>query len=185
MAAAFAGLVLAVLTLSGPAASAHATLVGSTPADGAQLAEAPDEVTLEFSSSVQTPATVVVTAPDGSPAADGEAEVDGKVVTLPVRDAGEGGYTVAYRVLSTDGHQVTGTLSFTVGADGSAAASPTAQASPADSAAPATDAADDGGTGGPTRRTALMVGVPVLAWLGALVLWWLSRRPAPQQQPAE
>lgn len=131
------------------AASAHAELESTDPADGSTVATAPAQVTLTFGEEL-VPETVAlaVNGPNGTVAIDDPA-VDGAVVTLPwpaAADAGE--YAVAYRVVSQDGHPVEGTFAFTIeggivttqgSAAASAAASPSGMAPPA-SATPMSDA---------------------------------------------
>lgn len=95
-------------------ASAHAVLVASTPEQGARLASAPAAVQLTFSAALTPPAVVVVHGPDGSVVATVEPSVSGAVVRQPLPDAGGGTYTVAYRVVTADGHPVTGQLTFSV-----------------------------------------------------------------------
>lgn len=103
----------ALLLAAGPA-SAHAGLLDSDPADGARLERAPQQVTLSFNEDIQRPAYVVVRA-GGEEVASGEAEVAGPRVTAAVpADAAAGEWSVAFRVVSTDGHPVTGELGFTV-----------------------------------------------------------------------
>jgi methionine-rich copper-binding protein CopC len=144
---ALAALLLAVLpVLAMPRAEAHAGLVSSAPAADAVLTAAPAEVRLTFTEALQEPAYVVVTAPDGT-RSPGEARVEGADSVQPtcaLADApAEGTWRVAYRVVSADGHPVTGELAFTVdppagGAsqDGGTLEEPEAPA-PAPTAAPA------------------------------------------------
>jgi methionine-rich copper-binding protein CopC len=107
----FAGL----LVLPAAPASAHAELVGSNPKDGATVQRLPTEVQLEFDEEVFTPAYVQVTASDGTKVGAGAPDVAGTTVTLPLtQDGPSGSYTVAYRVVSDDGHPVTGEITFDV-----------------------------------------------------------------------
>jgi methionine-rich copper-binding protein CopC len=105
-----------LLGLGVPAASAHDALVGATPADGTSVATAPVEVSLEFSGVVQElGAEVVVSGPDGAPAAQGRAQVVDSTLTQPLApDLPAGTYSVAWRVTSADGHPIAGTTTFTV-----------------------------------------------------------------------
>jgi len=97
-------------------ASAHASLVSSTPPDGTTLDALPDEVTLTFDESLDEPAFVTVTAPDGTAVADGDPGVSDTQVSQQLEAATtEGTYTLAFRVMSFDGHPVTDTVSFNVG----------------------------------------------------------------------
>jgi copper transport protein len=119
--AAVAGLLFGVLAvLAGPAApaAAHAALVGSDPANGTIVPDAPNRVTLTFSESVQLlPGKIQVLAPDGSRADQGDPEGSGTTVTIPLRSGGgRGTYLVSFRVISADSHPVAGTLTYSVGA---------------------------------------------------------------------
>jgi copper transport protein len=109
-------LVVGVLT-AGPAA-AHAVLVSSDPAEGAQLDAVPSAVTLEFSEGVSLGAGYGrVLDADGQRVDTGTASVDGGVLTVPLRDdlPEDAGYLVNYRVISADSHPVAGSYSFVVG----------------------------------------------------------------------
>ncbi len=106
------------ILVAGPAplAFAHTELVLSTPDDGAVLDAVPDEVELLFSEDLLAD-SVVVSVEDsaGLVVRVLELEVDGAdvVVTWPPGLSGPD-YTVNYRVVSQDGHPVSGSLSFTV-----------------------------------------------------------------------
>lgn len=100
-----------------PAASAHAYLGDSNPANGEQLEEVPGEVALSFTGDGIQVADVVVRGPDGEDVS-GDAEVDAedtREVAVPVEDAGEGMYVVEWEVLADDGHTTSGTFFFSVG----------------------------------------------------------------------
>ncbi|MEV6492054.1 copper resistance protein CopC [Actinoplanes sp. NPDC051633] len=113
----FVGLILALLAPAAPA-GAHAALVGSDPANGTIVPDAPNKVTLTFSESVQLLAgKIQVLAPDGSRADQGEPQSTGTSITIPLRSgAGRGTYLVSYRVMSADSHPVVGSLTYSVGA---------------------------------------------------------------------
>lgn len=118
-----ATLLLGVVVLFGliaatPSASAHAQLVRTLPAQASEQAKAPATVTFVFDEAVRStrPAQVsggVLTATVERPARLTE---NGRalVVSLP-RDLGRGVYDVTWHVLSDDGHQELGTLTFGVG----------------------------------------------------------------------
>jgi copper transport protein len=109
-------LVFGVLS-AGPAA-AHAVLVSSDPAEGAQLDAVPSAVTLEFSEGVSLGAGYArVLDADGERVDTGTASVDGGVLTIPLRDGlpEDAGYLVTYRVVSADSHPIAGSYSFAVG----------------------------------------------------------------------
>ena len=111
--AVLAVLLTALLGLAGPAA-AHNVLISSNPTDGSTLDAAPQTVTLTFDQPVQDfEPVVVVTGPDGAEYQSGTPVIAGTGVEmalagLPVA----GAYTVAYRIVSTDGHPVQGQLVF-------------------------------------------------------------------------
>ncbi|MCF6746134.1 copper resistance protein CopC [Blastococcus sp. KM273128] len=98
-------------------ASAHATLASTTPADGARLSAAPSQVRLEFTEAVELGAGYArVLAPGGERVDAGRAEVNGAVVTIPLRgDLPDASYLVTYRVLSEDSHPISGAYAFVVG----------------------------------------------------------------------
>jgi methionine-rich copper-binding protein CopC len=105
-------LVGAVVLLAAAPASAHATLIRTDPADGSELATAPRTVSLTFSENVGS-AFVAVTAPDGSPVHTSHVRsVDEKVTASVASTDQRGRYTLAYRVVSADGHPVSGTITF-------------------------------------------------------------------------
>ena len=145
-------LIGAVLLGAGPAA-AHTELATSVPTAGEVLAAAPEEVTLTFTGEIQPGfVQVAVTGAGGASLNAGPATVEGPLVRQPVRAGADGSYVVAYRVVSVDGHPITGQLTFTLtgsDADEDAATAahseprgPTTPPTPAGRSAPA---ADDGG----------------------------------------
>lgn len=121
-------LVLSLLTLfsTGAPAFAHNVLVGSDPADGAQLTTGPDTVRLTFDQPVRAGYnTVTLVGPNGDHWVDAEPTVEGTSVTAPVRELGPAGrYTLAYRVLSNDGHPVSGKVTFSVSEAGNGTPAP-------------------------------------------------------------
>jgi methionine-rich copper-binding protein CopC len=104
-------------------ASAHTDLLGSSPADGQRVAVATDHVALEFESPLLAGAVDVrVSGADGASVATGAPRVTDTLVVVPVELSGPGRYDVAYRATATDGHPVTGSLSFTAVRDRGAVA---------------------------------------------------------------
>ncbi len=114
-----AGLVLPVVFVtaglgSGPA-SAHAALVGSDPGDGSSLAAAPTSMTFTFNENVAQPAYVAIAAPDGSQVRVTDVRAVDDTVTATLADVGQKGtFSASFRVVSADGHPVTGTLTYDV-----------------------------------------------------------------------
>jgi copper resistance protein C len=167
------GVVLLCLFLValGHPAHAHTTLVSSTPADAGRLDTAPATVELVFSEPVDPRlVTVVVTSADGAQWQDGAPVVSEAVVSQAVRPlANAGDYTVAYRVVSSDGHPVTGELRFSVAGSVSTpnpSSSPTAAAGASSTPAARSRAANEG-TSGSTVWTYAAIGLPVAALLFA------------------
>ena len=92
----------------------HNELLGTDPPDRAQLSTSPARVTLIFDLPAQRGfSTVVVTGPDGHQWQAGPATEEGTKVVAPVHPLGPAGdYTVAWRIVSADGHPVRGTFQF-------------------------------------------------------------------------
>ncbi|MCW2771546.1 MAG: hypothetical protein JWR27_2979 [Aeromicrobium sp.] len=107
-------LALVALVLGAGPASAHAALVGSDPEDGATLATAPRAVTLTFSENVGN-GQLVATAPDGSKVEVSGTRTSDRTLSGSLDDVDQRGtFTLAYRVLSADGHPVSGTITYDV-----------------------------------------------------------------------
>ncbi|MEU0042983.1 copper resistance CopC family protein [Streptomyces werraensis] len=107
---------LAVLPVTAPPAAAHTELDSSSPGANATLAGLPPRITLTFSDEMtQKYAKVAVTGPDGESVGIGNPQVQDESVSIPV-DVGSpaGRYTVGYRVVSADGHPVSGSYTFTI-----------------------------------------------------------------------
>lgn len=145
------------LLLGTGVASAHTRLLSSDPADGTSLDTGPSRVALEFNESMQPGfSTITVVGPDGTRFQTGDVTADGGSVSIGVSPLGAAGrYEIGYRVISEDGHPVTGSVAFTLTTDGPAAPAP-APAAPA-AAVPAAPVEDGG--------------MPVWPWVvGAVVL---------------
>jgi copper transport protein len=102
-------------------ASAHATVVTSTPADGSRLKAAPKSVTVVFDESVGLGRVgyLHVTDQNGR-RVDARAAFhpggDGSKVTDDLKAGlADGTYTASFRVVSADSHPVAGTIRFVVG----------------------------------------------------------------------
>ena len=115
VAAGFALAAAAVLVIA-PAASAHDSLVDANPADGEVVTAPISDVSLRFSGvllGVDTGGNVaVVTGPDGSFYETDCAAIDGTTLTLPVALGEPGTYQVDWRVVSSDGHPISGQYAF-------------------------------------------------------------------------
>lgn len=159
----------ALLVLATPQAAAHTELLTSTPNGNTTLARLPERIKLTFSDAMtQKYAKIAVTAPDGKAAAAGDPDVTGKDVTLAL-DTGSpsGKYTVGYRVVSADGHPVSGSYTFTVEQASSSPSpshsAPKSESTPAAQAAPASEPDS-------TEGRSSGAGVSALAGVGGLVV---------------
>lgn len=159
--------------LPGSAAWAHTTLLSSTPGDGATVDTPPTTIELVFSEPV-TPelVTIVVSDAAGTEWQAGAPSVAEAVVTQTVRPLTDAGtYTVAYRVVSSDGHPVAGQVGFTLAAVPTPTPMPTAapSASALSTATPvaaqAPPSSDD--SAGSAVWTYAAIGLPVVALLFA------------------
>jgi methionine-rich copper-binding protein CopC len=132
-----------------PPAQAHNVLIGSDPKDGATLSAPPQQITLVFDQPVrQGYAQIGVTGADGSAWADGAATVAAERVMVKVKPlTADGAYVVGYRILSADGHPVTGKIEFTLAGGGTPAPAPRETGVGTDAGAAAAEAAANGGAG--------------------------------------
>ncbi|WP_433290804.1 copper resistance CopC family protein [Pseudonocardia sp. CA-142604] len=159
------------LLLGAGQAFAHTRLESSDPADGTSLAAPPQRVSLTFNEPMQAGFTALtVVGPDQAQYQTGDVTANGGTVSIDVRPLGPAGrYEIGYRVVSEDGHPVSGSVAFTLttpGPGGAAVATPSppggAPTAPSPTPAAAESAPnppDDGG------------GMPVWPWIvGAVVL---------------
>jgi methionine-rich copper-binding protein CopC len=168
--AALAAILAAAVLVFGTAAPAlaHDALKSSSPAKGAEV-KALDEVKLEFTAKVRVP-FVIVRGPGDEQVQAGKPEADGAVVRQAVKGPlPDGKYTIAFRVVSSDGHPIEGEIPFRVkgagtpspspepSGTGEAAASPDASPAGTAAASPAPSAAT-GAPSAPAARTSLEAG---------------------------
>jgi hypothetical protein len=79
------------------------------------VAAAPTTVTLTFDENIRMPSVILVTDADGASVVQGKTSVVDNIAKTRVDTGPSGDFTVAYRVVSADGHPVSGRISFTVG----------------------------------------------------------------------
>lgn len=169
----------AALVLAPSPALAHDVLTSSTPEDGQTLDAAPEEVVLTFNNEpLETGEgnAISVTGPDEETTYEtGDLVFDGNDVSTelePLDQAGD--YTIGFRVVSSDGHPIQESLSFTLPEEAVADSAPEEESEAGDAAAEedtgeaaedsATDeAADEGGISGMTVGIIIAVAVVVLA----------------------
>lgn len=133
---------IAVVAGAAPPAAAHTGLISSSPTDRATLTAAPREVRLVFGDRIAAQfSAVTLTVGDGRPQVL-SARTDGPEVTAaidPVAPADRRqDWTLDYRVVSGDGHPISGSVTFSV------------LASPPRPAAATPTEAGSGGQGSPT-----------------------------------
>lgn len=117
--AALLAAVTALLLATALPAAAHNELKSSNPAAGTTVDTPPDKIVLTFSEDlVRGKTSVTVTGPDGADLAADELRIDGPTVTVPIKEAHGGAYTVAYKVVADDGDVTDSKLTFTVALTG-------------------------------------------------------------------
>jgi len=166
-------LIVGGMLMWAPDASAHDRITGSTPADRAVISAAPSQVQMTFTDQVERiGVAVIVVGPDGVRVALGKPVVDGLAVTqdlAPLTVNGE--YSVAYRVVSSDGHPISGKLRFTLALPSVSASvsgtAPVSVSASAMTAAPVSAPAATSVSGPVSWIIAIAVlGVVVLTWFG-------------------
>jgi methionine-rich copper-binding protein CopC len=170
-------------------APSHSALVSVVPADQAVLTSGPTEIVLTFNEEISPRFAQLALTRAGAVVALTSTTAAGPVLRATLADPGPGTYAIAYRVVSADGHPISGETRFTVTAPtqppstsgqpsstGSLTA-PTAVANP--TPGPATEAtptaASSTGTPGQDGLIWLYVGGALVA-LAALTALWESRR---------
>lgn len=111
------GILLAVVGGGAAPASAHASLLTTDPVADSVLDAAPTAVGLDFTEGIQVqPDGVRVLNGAGERVDQGSASSTGTSVTAPLRSGlPDGGYVVAWRVVSEDGHPINGAFRFSIG----------------------------------------------------------------------
>lgn len=173
-----------ILWMSGSGiAAAHTALAGSDPAENATVTAPPAAIVLTFTEDINPAfANVAVSSADGRNWVSGSPRVEGPRLTAalgPDRPV-NGVYTVGYRVVSADGHPVTGSFSFTIAAVPIEAPPTvtTARAAPSAAEPPAASGWSD------TKTSILTAAAAGLA-LGGAITFWQSRRHRRKNAPHE
>jgi copper resistance protein C len=162
------------------AASAHDVLIAADPASGDTVATL-DAVTLTFNADPlggDGADVIQVTGPDGRHYETACPTLTGPEVSAPVALGPAGSYKVVWRIVSSDGHPVSGDYTFTYAPE-STASQPATGSSKAlcgttgpDTAATSTETGS--GTAGPWIGIGVGAGVAVLIGIG---VWLLIRNP--------
>jgi len=172
------------LAMFAPAAAAHDVLIESDPADGDALAEVPDEIILTFNNEPLDMGNALTLADgDGATVTEVEGVATGRDVIFDLSDAEvpAGELAASWRVVSSDGHPIEGTLTFsaesgTLTNEEAPAPEPTDAPEPveatteapeqAETAAPGAEDAED--AAGSTSLNSLPTWVKILIALAAL-----------------
>jgi methionine-rich copper-binding protein CopC len=187
------GLVGGAIALAGvfataTAASAHDSLLVTEPAQGSTTAGPITQLTLTFSGDPiggQGADVVELLGPDGKYYETGCAQLSGPELTVPVAMGPAGTYEVAWRAVSSDGHPVSGTYTFTYAPDAAASTGPQASGSthPACGAAPAATSQPDASSSAPPPDAGVWLGIGiglVVVAIAAVGAWLIVRRPKPE-----
>lgn len=125
-------LILASTTFLSQAAIAHTSVVKTDPTYKTTLTEMVDHITIEFTDNLMILGekdvnSIAVTAPDGTDVSISSLSVIQNSITaqLPKADYGDGTYLVNYRVVSADGHPVSGSYELYLNAPGTSVATTT------------------------------------------------------------
>jgi methionine-rich copper-binding protein CopC len=114
-------LVAAVLSALCAVAHAHAHLSASVPAEGSTV-EAPERIRLTFSEAARVTALTIQRQGGLEQKLSPLPATSAREVSLPAPSLAPGQYTLSWRVLSQDGHVMSGTVHFSVVAGPSGAA---------------------------------------------------------------
>jgi methionine-rich copper-binding protein CopC len=167
----------AFLMIPAAAAQAHDALESTDPANGSAVSAVPAKIGLTFDHTpIAVGSAVRVEDATGTDQADGTVTIVDNHVTQAVKtDAPGGKYMVIWRVVSSDGHPIEGTFTFTAGA-----ANPTGPATPSTSPAAAA-------TGAGLQTELITAGAVAAVLMSALIVAgiFIKRRlrsPEPGQQ---
>ena len=157
------------------------------PADGAVLDRAPREIVLTFNEKISPQYAQLILSRDGTALSIAEPVVTGEVIRVPLAETATGDYRLAFRVVSADGHPISGESHYTVRG---AVATPSTTTTAATTTAATTPtppgtvtsppSAAAAGTRQPTESQAnhlpgILIGGGLVAVAVAL-LWWDRRR---------
>lgn len=181
------------------AASAHNFLVSSTPESGSTLTTLPAEFSVTTNDNLITlgnaanSGAIEITGPDGLYYGDGCVSIAGPTISTAAALGGPGEYTLAWRVVSTDGHPVTNEFSFSWAPDGDQPTSTGSATVPLCPGSDAAAAAQDAGAAGSDQAvgdtgpdtTALWIGgaIAVIAVAVIATLIAMRRKPSDPATP--
>tara|TARA_B100000378_G_scaffold242795_1_gene212223 strand:+ start:406 stop:1059 length:654 start_codon:yes stop_codon:yes gene_type:complete len=171
-------------------AHAHDELVSTDPEADSTVEVLPEELVLTFSGILSTEegaTEIAVTDSAGDSVADGDPEVVETTVTQPLAGDSTGAITVQWKVVSSDGHPISGEFSFDV-ATPTPTPTPTASSAEPDPTPTETVAPSPTATPEPSSEVSSAVpwvigGIVALAVIAAVVYLVASRRRTPPTDP--
>ncbi|MDE5053227.1 copper resistance protein CopC [Niallia taxi] len=116
----FSGVFLVMMllfTINISNASAHAYIVNSSPSENESLDDSPTKATIEYNEKIQSGFAVLnVTNSAGEKVDEGNVIVEGKTISVDLKaNLKNDVYTMEWRVVSADGHSITGLVPFSIG----------------------------------------------------------------------
>jgi len=180
-------LTFGIVVAAASPAHAHDELLGSDPTADGTVDALPAQLTLTFSAQIADDAgasVVEVTDASGASLVDGTPTAQDNVLTQPLTGEASGAVKVLWKVVSSDGHPISGEFSFTVA--GTPTPTPTQTATPSptptETAAPTETAEPTPSVtnvpvadGGSSALPWIIAGVLALALVGAVVYLLVSR----------
>lgn len=141
------------------AASAHSALISSNPSNGSSVSALPAEIELRFNDKLSKMAPALILRHDNETIAKLQPHIDGTLLRAeaPPLELADGAYQLVWRIVSIDGHPLSGAIAFRIGGD----QAPAAQA-------PATEQAPSQSSTGKT--TAIASGIAALALVAVLLV---------------
>lgn len=128
-----------VVVATASPAHAHDELLGSDPVADSALDALPAQLTLTFSAEIaddEGASVVEVTDAGGTSLTAGAPTVNDNVLTQPLAGEASGAVTVLWKVVSSDGHPISGEFTFTVAGAPAPAPTETVAPTPSETAAP-------------------------------------------------
>lgn len=116
----FSGVFLVMMllfTINISNASAHAYIVNSSPSENESLDDSPTKATIEYNEKIQSGFAVLnVTNSAGEKVDEGNVTVEDKTISVDLKaNLKNDVYTMEWRVVSADGHSITGLVPFSIG----------------------------------------------------------------------
>ena len=108
---------LLFFTVSTAVAHAHASLAHASPLAGSTMSEAPQEVVLTFTETLEPAfSKLTVTDASGTEVSQGKPQVNDTAMRISLKPLNAGIYKVNWRAVSSDTHKIEGSFTFRVDA---------------------------------------------------------------------